>query len=74
MGLVGDLNSEGGEDTAATVTTGSQDPNGLLYIYLWYPIGVAEHLVELAGAKGFKNRLVKIHKALLTYREYFDRQ
>lgn len=74
MGLVGDLNSEGDEDGATTVTIGSKDPNGLLYIYLWYPMGVAEHLIDLAGAKGFKNRLVKLHKALQRFREYFDSQ
>jgi hypothetical protein len=74
MGLAGDLNSEDEEDTASTVTIGSQDPNSLLYIYLWYPIGVAEKLIELAGINGSKNRLVKIHKALHTYQEYFDRQ
>lgn len=74
MGLVGDLNSEDDEGTATTVTIGSKDPNGLLYIYLWYPMGVAEHLIDLAGAKGFKNRLVKIQKALNRYREYFDSQ
>lgn len=71
MGLIGDLNSEDDGD-ATSLTIDSHDSDGLLYIYLWYPMGVAEKLVDFAGAAGFKNRFTKIHKALEAYRNQVE--
>lgn len=70
MGLVGDLNDDTDEGTDVRVN--SHDANGLLYIYLWYPMGVAEKLVDLTRASGFKDRFTKIRKALEQFKEQFD--
>jgi hypothetical protein len=39
---------------------------------LSYPAAIVEKLVELAGAAGFKDRIIKVSKAMRLYREYFD--
>jgi hypothetical protein len=69
MGLIGDLNSE--DEESETLNVDPHEPNGLIYIYLWYPLGVAGKLVEFAHAAGFTDRLTKLRKALESYREVF---
>ena len=71
MGLVGDLNDED-EGNATDVRVNSHEPNGLLCIYLFYPMGVAEKLIEFTGAPGFKDRFVKLNNALTRFKEHFD--
>jgi len=71
MGLIGDLN-EDDEDGATDLRVNSQESNGLLCIYLLYPMGIAEKLVDLAGASGFKDRLTKVSKALTLFKNHFD--
>jgi hypothetical protein len=71
MGIIGDLN-EDDEYGATDLRVDSHEPNGLLYIYLSYPAAIVEKLVELAGAAGFKDRIIKVSKAMRLYREYFD--
>ena len=69
MGFIGDLSRD--DETPAALNADSHEPNGLIYIYLWYPLGVARKLVEFAGASGFTDRLTKIMKAAMTFREIF---
>ena len=70
-GLVGDLNDD--EDYGATdLRVNSHEPNGLLCIYLFYPMNIAEKLGELAKARGFRDRLIKVSKALTLFKDHFD--
>jgi hypothetical protein len=71
MGLVGDLNDDG-EDGAPDLRVNSHEPSGLLCIYLFDPMGVAEHLTMLSGAPRFKDRLAKLSNALTLFKDYFD--
>jgi hypothetical protein len=71
MGLVGDLNDDD-EDGATDLRVNSHEPNGLLCIYLFYPMNVADKLTELSGASGFKDRLTKLSNALVLFKNYFD--
>jgi hypothetical protein len=72
MGLVAELSDE--EDVNTAVKIGQHEPNGLLYIYLWYPLGVAIKMAEFSGGKGFKDKFTKVRKALEVYRAYFEAQ
>jgi hypothetical protein len=72
MGLVAELSDE--DDVNTVVKIGQHEPNGLMYIYLWYPLGVAIKLAEFSGGKGFKDKLTKVRKALEVYRAYFEAQ
>jgi len=62
MGLVAELSDE--EDVNTAVKIGQHEPNRLLYIYLWYPLGVAIKMAEFSGGKGFKDKFTKVRKAL----------
>jgi hypothetical protein len=72
MGFVGDLQDD--ETDLAVVTTLNVDPhepNGLVYIYLWYALGVAGKLAEFFRESGFRDRWIKIRKAMEKYRSVF---
>jgi hypothetical protein len=71
MGLISDLNDDD-EDGASDLRINSHEPNGILCIYLFYPMGVAGKLTELSGASGFKDRLTKLSNALTLFKNHFD--
>jgi hypothetical protein len=73
IGLIGDLNAENHEDgETLNLDAFGNDPNAFLYTHLRYPIRVAERLIELSGASGFKNRFAKISKALGRFGSHFQ--
>jgi len=72
MGFIGDLPDD--ETDLSAVTALNVDPheaNGLIYIYLWYALGVAGKMVEFFQESGFRDRLIKIRKAMEKYRVVF---
>ncbi len=70
MGLMGDLSDEDG-DFFPSLNVDPHEPNGLLYIYLIYPLGVAGKLLEFSGIDRFKDRWTKITKAADKFRGVF---
>jgi hypothetical protein len=72
MGFVGDLSNDEADLSAATaLNIDAHEPNGLIYIYLWYPLGVTLKLIEFFDERGFKDRAIKIHKAAGRFRALF---
>lgn len=71
MGLISDLNDED-DESGTDVRVNSHEPNGLLCIYLFYPLGIAEKLLTLSGTIGFKDRFVKVQNALMRFKAHFD--
>jgi SEC-C motif len=58
-------------DSFGPIQLGRDDPNGLLYIYLWYPAGVLQALVSKYKPKGFKHRTIKLAEASVKFRDRF---
>jgi hypothetical protein len=67
IGLVAELNDD--DDTGTDVRIDTHEPNSLVYIYLWFPLGIAEKVVGIDGGSGFKDRFTKIGKALQRFKE-----
>ena len=73
MGFIGDLpNDETDLAAVAGLNVDPHEPNGLIYIYLWYTLGVAGKMVEFFQESGFRDRLIKIRKAMERYRVVFS--
>lgn len=58
-------------NSLGSVKTNTEEPNGLVYIYLWYPLGVLNTLIERFKVPGFKNRLIKLQRAATRYKETY---
>jgi hypothetical protein len=58
-------------DSLGPVKVDTEEPNGLIYIYLWYPFGVLSKLIERFALPGFKDRLIKLERAAMKYREVY---
>jgi hypothetical protein len=56
-------------DSLGPVSTSTNEPNGLIYIYLWYPLGVLGSLVKAYKPRGLKDRTIKLQKAALAQKE-----
>ena len=70
MGFIGDLSDDEADLTPA-LNVDSHEPNGLIYMYLWYPLSVAGKLADFFDAGGFKDRWIKIRKAAEQFRGVF---
>lgn len=73
MGLVVEFGHDEPE-TLTTIKLDEHDPNVIIYMYIWYPLGVMNRLVELTSAKHFRDRLIKLQKATEAFRQFFEQR
>jgi hypothetical protein len=58
-------------DHLGSVELTSHDPNGILYIYLWYPLGVLDKIIGRLGVRGFRHRNIVLFKAAMGFKEEY---